>query len=137
MLWTQAEHAATQALAKMTTEGAIQTDSADKEMEDSDAAVDAAIEIESRPQEASAESQKSVKRIAEALSEMKAATEDKSGREGSRTPRQSGNHDPDADKDKGSAAPSGKGGKGGPDADKPAGFQLGLQQPSVPGVART
>ncbi|CAE7463599.1 unnamed protein product [Symbiodinium sp. CCMP2592] len=91
ILWSQADHQATQALARLAgAEAGTTTDPVERDMEVSEDAVEQAIEVEQKLQAATHESQQSAKKMVDALHEMRQSAEDqlqKGGREGSRTPR--------------------------------------------------
>ena len=126
LMWVSAEQSATQALAKMT--GAEKdAEGSEKELEESDAMVDAAVELEAKLRTATAESQQSAERMITALSEMKQKAEEQmqqAKRDGSRTPRRGAKNEAQSEADAkagglGSKASAGDGGK-----------------PAVPGQAR-
>ncbi|CAE7282566.1 unnamed protein product, partial [Symbiodinium necroappetens] len=70
LAWTQTEHAATQQLAKLTSD-VRESESAEKEAEEADQVVDMAIEQEQKLKAASEESQHAAKRMLHALTDMR------------------------------------------------------------------
>ena len=89
LAWTQTEHAATQQLAKLTND-VRESESAEKDAEEADQAVDMAIEQEQKLKAASEESQHAAKRMLHALTDMRNTAAEqlqKASRDGSRTPR--------------------------------------------------
>ena len=90
LMWTQAEHSATQQLTKLTSTDRDSAEPADKDFEDAEEAVDMTIETEQKLRAASEASQHNAKRMLAALTDLQQSAEEqvqKAGRDGSRTPR--------------------------------------------------
>ncbi|CAE7506713.1 unnamed protein product, partial [Symbiodinium sp. CCMP2456] len=89
VLWTQADQQATQLLARLAGADKEPPDS-EREMEDNEDMVVTAVELESKLQKATEESQQSAKQMIGALADMQNRMQEhmaKNGRDGSRTPR--------------------------------------------------